>query len=227
MTRKDRLWLILCGLLVGFTIWSLPLLAQETPPTEPVFVLTVGSRSCTLATAPEEAVEAATETSAAPRPTYRPTLTPIPRTPSADATEEPADGFNTGDLVVLTLSEDCANLISQLQVPENGTLWLSLSLQDDPNVALPLSALVDDPYPPQLDRRGRFFGCEIAAQGEQVCRVVVTVGETSYQIDVPVVVEGAFVAPPAAAPTSAPAVQATNTAPPSPPPPPPQTTQNP
>ncbi|MFN8375662.1 MAG: hypothetical protein U0694_22680 [Anaerolineae bacterium] len=203
MSGRTRFWLVLCGLLLGFALWSLPSMAQETSGDTPVLVLTVGSRSCTLA--PIVVEETATaEVSAVPRATYRPTLTPIPTTPSADETEAPAQGFASGTLVVLTLSDDCANLLSQLQVPENGVLWLSLSLQDDPDSALPLSSLADDDFPPQLDRRGRYFGCSIPDQGEQVCRVVVTVGEVSYQIDVPVTVEGAFVAPTSTAAPSAP-----------------------
>jgi hypothetical protein len=230
MSGKNRLWFIVFGLVLGLGLWSLPSMAQETSSDTPVFVLSVGSRSCTLAAdSVEVAQEATAEASAAPRATYRPTLTPIPQPANADETPEAeaaVEGFSSGELVVLTLSDDCADLIEQLEVPENGTLWLSISLENDPETSLPLSTLADDEYPPQLDRRGRFFGCEIGEQGEQVCRVVVTVDDVSYQIDVPVVVQGAFIAPePTSAPTSAPAEPTSAPAPVEPPPP--ATTQEP
>ena len=225
MSAKTRLWMmILGGLTLGLIVWSIPSFAQDDSGDGPVFVLSVGTRSCTLALEGADEVEgtaeATTEANAVPRATYRPTLTPAAPAPSADATENATEGaavgFNAGELVVYTLGDECDNVISQLEVPENGTLWLSISLQDDPNTSLPLSILVDDEFPPQLDRRGRFFGCEIQAQGEQICRVVVTVGDILYQIDVPVVVQGAFFAETNTPAPEAP--QATNTPQPAPPP---------
>jgi hypothetical protein len=208
MFAKSRIWVVLCGLVVALVVWSLPLMAQDTDDT-PVFVLTVGSQSCTLAPAEVEATPEAEVTDATEEPTEeatatpRPTLTPTPSTTTEEATPEAeAEGFSTGELVVLTLSEDCIELLEQLQVPENGVLWISITLEDDPDSSLPLSSLEDDEFPPQLDRRGRYFGCSIQEQGEQVCRVVVTLDGVSFQIDVPVVVEGAFVAPATAAPTT-------------------------
>jgi hypothetical protein len=208
MSAKSRIWVILCGLVVALVVWSLPSLAQDTSDM-PVFVLTVGSQSCTLAPAEVEVAEATVAVSAAPRATYRPTLTPLPPTPSGDAAAEgeaeaEVESFSTGDLMVLTLGDDCAELLEQLQVPANGVLWISITLEDDPDTSLPLGSLEDDSFPPQLDQRGRYFGCTIQEQGEQVCHVVVTLGEVSYQIDVPVVVEGAFIAPTTVAPTSPP-----------------------
>lgn len=96
------------------------------------------------------------------------------------------------DLPIYTIGEDCEDIVPLLTVPSNGTLWLGLLYGDE---WLPLDTLDDDPYPPQLDGRGRYFGCVIPDEGEQVCYVLVTLNDLDYLVEVPIWIGDAYYAP--------------------------------
>ena len=98
------------------------------------------------------------------------------------------------DLPTYTLGDDCDDVERLLRVPSNGTLWLAL-LSEDGDEWLLLETIEDDPYPPQLDGRGRYFGCAIPVEGEQVCYVVVEWSEETVLIAVPLWVGDAYIAP--------------------------------
>jgi hypothetical protein len=182
---------ILFGLAL-LAILVFPALALQTTP---AVQLTVGRQSCTLVLASVAEATAEATSEATPE-------------AEAEATAEPGS-----DLPTLTLGDDCEDVAAGLVVPANGTLWLSLMLEDDPDIWLPLSEIEGDENPPQLDRRGRYFGCEIPTQGEQFCLVQVEVDETAYRVMIPVQVAGAFFAPTS---TAAPAATAAPTATPPP-----------
>ncbi len=90
----------------------------------------------------------------------------------------------TGDQ--LALGNDCDDVEARLRVPNSGTIWLSLTISDQPDLWLPLEAVAGDPAPPQLDQRGRFFGC--TQEGDEVCQVKVEINSAAYQVVVPLVV---------------------------------------
>jgi hypothetical protein len=98
------------------------------------------------------------------------------------------------DLPIYTLSDDCETIEPLLTVASNGTLWLAL-LKDDADDWLALDTLEDDPHPPQLDARGRYFGCAIPDEGAQPCYVLVTLDEVDYLVRVPLWVGDAYFAP--------------------------------
>lgn len=137
---------------------------QSDPPPSP-FVLGVGNASCALAPATE----------------------PPEATPEFEATAEP-----TSDATLLTLGDDCETVTPLLQTAANGTIWLSLRLADTPDVWLALDTVADDPHPPRLDQRGRFFGCAIPVEGEQTCQVAVSHDEADYIVAVPLIVGAAW-----------------------------------
>lgn len=94
-----------------------------------------------------------------------------------------------------TLGPDCADFA--LHVSANDTLWLSLALPDEADLWLALSPAPEDSSPAIIDARGRFFGCVFAAQGEQLCRVMVEWGGATYVVAIAVQVD-----PPVAAPAA-------------------------
>jgi hypothetical protein len=233
--KKVRISLITLWalLMLALALWSAPSFGQEaTPEATPeateeadvvVFILSVAGRSCTLAPAVEEDEAEATEEADAEATEVVEEEAEATAEATAEGTEEP--GYTLDSLPVYTLGEDCEGVISRLQVPSNGTLWISITLED--GTTLPLASFEDDPYSPTLDRRGSFFGCTIPAEGEQVCHVVVLVENVAFQIDVPVFVGDAFSAPqPTAAPEPT-AAPPPDEPPPPPPPPPPATTPDP
>ena len=98
------------------------------------------------------------------------------------------------DLPTYTLSDDCEDIERLLAVARNGTLWLALFTQDS-DTWLSLDTIEDDPYPPQLDGRGRYFGCAIPVEGAQVCYVLAERDEETVLVAVPVWVGDAYYAP--------------------------------
>lgn len=148
----------------------LSVLAQETTPE---LLLTIGTQSCALALLADDSEQMA--------------VTP-------EATAE--SGANPP---VLTLGDDCVVVATRLVVAANGTLWLSLTRADALGEWLGLDAVEGDDHPPQLDARGRYFGCANPVQGEQVCRVQVEVDEMVYQVEIPMLVGGVYNTPTAAA----------------------------
>src|SRR5262249_11147979 len=145
---------------------------QETSPV--TFTLTVSNRSCNL-------VQGSAEL-----PSETPLAETAQVTTEPQATEEaqptPEATSSSGSMAAYTLGPDCDALRPLLLVPSNGTLWLSLTNADDPNTFLKLSVVEGDEYPPKLDRRGRYFGCAIPEQGDQLCQVMAEVNGSMYWI---------------------------------------------
>jgi hypothetical protein len=131
-----------------------------------------------------------------------------------EATPEPDDEESEDttpdwlpELPTYTIGDDCQELLPLLTVAANGTLWMALLLPDSDDW-LPLETLEDDPYPPQLDGRGRYFGCSIPMEGEQVCYVLTELDEETVLVAVPLWVGDAYYAPQPVA-TDEPEVQET------------------
>jgi len=91
------------------------------------------------------------------------------------------------DQAALALGPDCEEVAARLSLPESGTIWLSLTLSDQPDLWLPLNLVAGDPAPPQLDQRGRYFGCTQAS--EQVCQVKVEIDAATYQVAIPLALD--------------------------------------
>ena len=83
-------------------------------------------------------------------------------------------------------------------------IGLVLALDDEsdaPVIQLSVWDELDD-YPPTLDRRGRWLGCRIPVEGEQICRVLVDWQEMIYLVEIPLLVNPPYTAPvPSATPT--------------------------
>jgi hypothetical protein len=167
------------------------LIAQEDDPAD--LLLSVSGRICAL-----ERVEGEPEATPEATAAATPEATPDPEANTPDWLP---------DLPTYTVGEDCDDLEPLLTVASNGTLWLAL-LTEDSDEWLPLDTLEDDPYPPQLDGRGRYFGCAIPDEGEQTCYVRVTLDDEDYLVAVPLWVGDAYYAPVPTA-TDAPDVQVT------------------
>jgi hypothetical protein len=170
---RTRYRLILSGaflLLLIAALWSMPLQAQDgrrfaqqatyrptlTPLPVPVaLLLTINTSSCVLSVVAQAPVEAAPA-----RPTYRPTLTPV--APAEDTSAPVAvESFALGNAPTYTIGEGCDAVAERLSIPTNDIRWLSISVDGDDITFLPLQAVPGDPFPPQLDVRGRYFACGI------------------------------------------------------------------
>lgn len=166
------------------------LLAQDEEP--PLMEITVGSEACGMTlvdlTEPEATEEAE-----------------VVATPEAESTPE----ASFADYPVISLGDDCDDVIPLLRAPNNGTLWVALSIPEETEWMV-FETLEDDPSPPTLDRRGRFVGCANRQQGEQVCRVTTLLDDVVHLIEIPFIVGNAYVAP---APTQAATARATVTPP--------------
>jgi hypothetical protein len=179
--------------------------AQEDETAE--LLLSVSGESCALQIDPESVGGQVGAHSVRPGETT-PEATEEPEaTPEATVEPDAETPDWLPDLPTYTLGEDCADLESLLTVAANGRLWLALLTEND-DEWLPLDTLEDDPYPPQLDGRGRYFGCAIPDEGEQACYVRVTLDEAEYLVAVPLWVGDAYYAPAPTA-TDAPVAQET------------------
>ncbi|NWF70771.1 MAG: hypothetical protein HXY40_16935 [Chloroflexi bacterium] len=197
---RNRL-LLACALLVLLlaALWSMPLQAQDgnfflqqatyrptlTPVPPPVsLVLTINTSSCVLSVV-------APPSDAPARPTYRPTLTPVPPPPDPNAPVP----FFLGNAPTYTVGEGCEAVVERLQIPQNDVRWFSITVEGDDVTLLPLQPVPNDPFPPQLDTRGRYFACGIPETGQQACQVAVLVGEQAYIVSIPINVEEAYFGP--------------------------------
>jgi hypothetical protein len=207
-----------CMLLVLLVaaLWSMPLQAQDgfisqqatyrptlTPLPRPVsLLLTINTSSCLLSVvAPAEVAEVAEEAPA--RATYRPTLTPIAPAveETTDEASEPAvDAFDLSNAQTYTIGEGCDAVVERLSIPQNDVRWFSITEEGDDVTFLALQHLPDDPFPPQLDVRGRYFACGIPEGGQQICQLAVMVGEQAYIVQIPVNVGEAYFGPTFVAP---------------------------
>jgi hypothetical protein len=188
--------------LLTVALWSMPLQAHEesafqqatqrltpTPTSESIpLLLTVDTSSCVLSVYEPPPPEAT------PRATYRPTITPIPATPTEEATIDP-DAFVLDNAPIYTIGEGCDEVAEYLSVPINDMLWFSLMIDGDDVSFLRLQVIPDDPFQPQLDARGRYFACGIPEEGQQVCQVAVMVSDQAYIVQIPVNVEEAYFVP--------------------------------
>ena len=167
--------------LIILLLFAAIIVAQEEDTPEPDLLLSVAGESCALEIDPESVGTHA--------------MRPPEATPESEpeTTPEPAPDFLPA-LPTYTLSDDCDDVKHLLTVPSNGTIWLSLSLPESEDW-LPLSTIEDDPYPPKLDGRGRFFGCAIPMEGEQVCYVLTELEEETVLVALPLWVGDAYYAP--------------------------------
>lgn len=134
---------------------------------------------------PASSDQAATSQPTAPPPTATPSYRP--GTVVLGVGERTCALTPASDQPSLTLGDGCADVVERLRVPNSGTIWLSLTISDQPDVWLPLDTIADDPAPPQLDQRGRYFGC--TQTDEQVCQVKVEFNTAAYQVAIPLVVD--------------------------------------
>ena len=177
---------------------------DSTPPLQ----LTISKRSCDLDFIDSQITEIDTET------TDRPSRTATPATPVVDLGILPTPGASTDtpqnsastppprtfstDFPVMVLGDDCEEVIPRLRMLDHETLWLSVSTADEVGW-LTLLPVEDDPFPPHLDERGRYFGCILPEAGEQTCYVLVEWHENTVLLAIPVRVEAAATAPAVAA----------------------------
>ncbi len=206
-------WIIVVSLiLVGVTA-----LAQDAAEDDALLTITIATERCNLVLVDDSAeAEATAEAEVTPEAEI---------TPEPEVTPDP-DAEPMSDYPVITLGDECDTVIPLLRVPNNGTLWLALAMPDEDDWQQ-FAVLENDDFPPALDRRGRFIGCAIRAQGEQTCRVLWTYDDVTYLVEIPVIVGDAFIAPTTVPATAVP-TEADNPPPPPPPaPPPPATTQEP
>ena len=134
----------------------------------------------------------------------------IALTPEISVTEAAASGSG---FPVLTLGSDCGEARPYLTVPSNDVLWIGFAIPNEPDWQR-FAAVPADEHPPRFDKRGRFIGCTIPLRGEQICRALWENAGTTYEIEIPVTVRSAYLAP--IAPTNTPAAAAVSTAAPIP-----------
>jgi hypothetical protein len=178
---------------IGFT-----LVAQDDDP-EPVLQISVAGETCDLAFAEAEAevdAEATPEIESTEAPEIEATEAPeIETTEEADVEATEAVETSASDAQVITLdAEGCADVLSQLRVAANGTLWIALTAPGEEEWQ-EFSSVEGDDAPLQFDRRGRYIGCSIPEEGAQVCQVSWEFEDVTYQIEIPVVVGDSFTAP--------------------------------
>lgn len=87
--------------------------------------------------------------------------------------------------VVYHLGDNCRAVESRLRISQNATIWLAVRNEDDPKEWVELDRVSGDSNPPQLDRRGRFFGCGSENVGVRSCQVTVSVDGVTYRIEAP------------------------------------------
>jgi hypothetical protein len=195
--RRILLPLIILALLAASAVF---VLGQDNPPTgERVGLLvTVSNKTCHMETGgelgtPEASATAETTLEAA----------------SVAVTEEAP----TAPYTVLTLGSDCDEARPYLTVPSNDVLWIGFAIPNEP-ARQKFTAVPGDEHPPKFDKRGQFIGCTIPLRGEQICRALWENAGTTYQIEIPITVRSAYIAPIAA--TNTPAQPAVSTAAPIP-----------
>lgn len=96
---------------------------------------------------------------------------------------------------LLTLGADCADVITRLHVPNNDILWVKFAVVENEPDWQKFEAVPGDAHPPRFDKRGRFVGCEIPQMGDQTCRVLWDYQNTTYLVEIPIVVRSAYIAP--------------------------------
>lgn len=220
--------IMICLLAAGFVVTAQD---DEGDESQPLLQISVLGETCSLVLPDADMAEATAEAT-------------DEATPEAEATDEPDgeddEGTESVESVeddpfagyeVITLGDDCEDVFALLRTPSNGRLWVSISAPDEEDWQA-FETVEDDPNAPQLDRRGRFIGCAIPVPGEQICRILWTLDDTTYLIELPIFIGNAFT--PRATFTPAPAAQPTsasgdsgNPAPPPPTIPPPQATEDP
>ena len=95
---------------------------------------------------------------------------------------------------VLTLGSDCDEARAYLTVPSNDVLWVGFAIPNEPDWQR-FEPVPGDEHPPRFDKRGRFIGCTIPLKGEQICRALWQNNGTTFEIEIPVTVRSAYVAP--------------------------------
>ena len=209
---KRLLFVLLLILLLGV---SLTILAQDDTDDAPIMQISVAGVTCDLVLEEADAepeMESTEEAESTPEIAATEEAT---AEPEDEATEEPAveateEADSGSQQAVITLGDDCEDVLSQLRVAQNGTLWIALSVPDEEEWQ-EFDVPEDEEFAAQFDRRGRFIGCNIPAEGEQVCRVTWTQRDVTYVIEIPIIVGNAFVAPQPASNASSAAEPAAST----------------
>jgi hypothetical protein len=200
--------LILLAFVVLFVGIGFTLVAQDDD-SDPILQISVAGETCDLALAETEAdAEATPEIESTEEADIEATEEPeaepeIESTEEADieATEEPESSDTAEGTVITLASEGCEEVLSQLRVASNDTLWIALSAPGEEEWQ-EFSTVEGDDAPLKFDRRGRYIGCSIPEEGTQVCQVVWEFEGVTYQIDIPVAVGDSFTSAPAASSSS-------------------------
>ena len=165
--------------------------ANSTPEAQSILKITVSKSTCSLVLDGTVSV------------------TPEATSEAASAAASIGATLKSPPYPLLTLGADCADVLARLYVPNNDTLWIKFSITENEPVWQQFDPVPGDTHPPRFDKRGRFVGCEIPQMGEQTCRVLWTYERSTYLIEIPLVVRGAYVAPSAATHTPAPVAVST------------------
>ncbi len=115
---------------------------------------------------------------------------------TASATQE-----MTINYPILTLGDDCATIVPLLEVHSNEILWMKISL---PHEILwqQFMTVQGDPFPPKLDKRGGFIGCNSTQSDQEVYCQVLWKSDMTYLIRIPVRILGEYIARATHAPTA-------------------------
>jgi len=160
-------------IILAFVLLGLSVFAQEEVEDEaPILEISGAGKSCSLAEFVPEDSEA---------------------TPEAENTPEPETTAEAdkADYPIITLGDDCEDVIPKLTAASNGTVWIAISMPDEEDWQ-EFSALEEDDFPPQFDKRGRFIGCHNPHEGEQICSVLWENEEIIYLIEIPIFVGDAY-----------------------------------
>lgn len=167
------------SLVIVVGLFGLILLAQDEADDDvPILQITVSGETCAMVILESEEIEATPEPEETPEPEM---------TPELDNTSEP-------DYPIITLSEDCEDLIPLLLNAKNGTIWIALAVPDEEEWQQ-FEPYEEDDYPPQFDGRGRFVGCSIPQEGEQICHAIWELDEIVYLLEIPIFVGDAYITP--------------------------------
>ena len=86
--------------------------------------------------------------------------------------------------IIYRVPDSCVAVLSRLRASIDQAVWLSLSITDQSDW-LKLHTIHNDRHTPQLDKRGRYFGCAMPENGFHTCRIGFEMRGQRYQVFVP------------------------------------------
>lgn len=185
MRRQITIALVL-GVLLLSTVFVLGQGGTSSPTAQKtVLLISVFHQTCSLVEADASAAtpEATTAATAA-------------ATAEASATQEESINYP-----ILTLGDDCVTLAPQLEVHSNDTLWFEVRMPREV-VWQQFETVEGDPFPPALDKRGRYIGCKNTQAGQEVYCQALWQSDVTYLIRIPIRILGEYIAPTTPAPTA-------------------------